>query len=52
MASYSLGELENAAEQRRALQALWQATADVLVLIEPGTPAGSALVRAARAQVG
>lgn len=51
VASYSLGDLENAAEQRRALKALWQATEDVLVLIEPGTPSGSALIRAARAQV-
>lgn len=51
VASYSLGELQSPADQRRALKALWDATADVLVLVEPGTPSGSALVRAARATV-
>ena len=51
VASYSLGELPNAAEQRRALKALWDATEDILVLIEPGTPSGSAFVRSARSQV-
>ena len=30
---------------------MWQATSDILVIVEPGTPAGSGLVRAARAQV-
>lgn len=51
LASYSFGELAGPSEQRQALKAMWQATADILVIVEPGTPAGSGLVRAARAQV-
>lgn len=51
LASYSFGELSGPREQRQALKAMWQATDDMLVIIEPGTPAGSGLVRAARAQV-
>lgn len=51
IASYSLGELEAPLEQKRALRALWRATADTLVIIEPGTPLSSSLVRAARQQV-
>lgn len=52
LASYSFGELETPSEQRQALKAMWQATSDILIIVEPGTPAGSGLVRAARAQVG
>lgn len=51
LASYSFGELATPSEQRQALKAMWQATSDILVLVEPGTPAGSGLIRAARAQV-
>ena len=51
LVSYSFGELAGPSEQRQALKAMWQATADILVIVEPGTPAGSGLVRAARAQV-
>lgn len=46
VASYVLGELPDPAE---AAQHLWRRTADTLVLIEPGTPAGYRRVLAARA---
>lgn len=47
VASYVLAELpeERAAQVARDL---WNATANVLVLVEPGTPAGFARIRAAR----
>ena len=45
--AYTLNEL--AAEARQPLlQRLWQATADTLVIIEPGTPAGRQRIVAAR----
>lgn len=50
IASYCLGELEPL-EQQRAVRALWQATGKMLILVEPGTPSSSALVRAARQEV-
>jgi ribosomal protein RSM22 (predicted rRNA methylase) len=47
-ASYVLAELPEAEAARVALE-LWQAADQMLVLIEPGTPAGFARIRAARA---
>lgn len=48
--AYVLNEIP--AEQRAGLLTrLWEATAGVLLLLEPGTPAGFAVVRAARAQL-
>ncbi len=47
VASYSLGELR--AEDRRAvLERAWQAAGAVLVVVEPGSPAGFAVIRDAR----
>jgi hypothetical protein len=51
VAAYVLGELGGPGERARAVAALWARTAGALVLLEPGTPAGSAAVRDARAQV-
>lgn len=51
VASYVLAELRSPAERRRVVQALWQRTRGLLLLVEPGTPIGSANVREARAQV-
>lgn len=51
VASYSLGELPTAEERRAVVHRLWGHCADMLVLIEPGTPAGSAMIREARAEV-
>ena len=51
VAAYVLGELAGYAERRRVVDALWAHTKDVLVLVEPGTPVGSAHVREARTQV-
>jgi ribosomal protein RSM22 (predicted rRNA methylase) len=48
LVSYALGELEPT-RQRDVLKALWQDTQGVLAVIEPGTPAGFEVVRAARA---
>lgn len=45
VASFVLAEI---AEQRATVERLWAAAEDVLVLIEPGTPAGFARIRAAR----
>jgi ribosomal protein RSM22 (predicted rRNA methylase) len=47
IASYAVGELAPDALMRAA-DALWSATADVLVVVEPGTPAGFARIRALR----
>jgi ribosomal protein RSM22 (predicted rRNA methylase) len=47
-AAYVLAELPEAAAGDTARE-LWNAAADMLVLVEPGTPAGFARIRAARA---
>ena len=46
-ASYLLNELPEAARPR-LIERLWQATAGVLVIVEPGTPAGFSRIHAAR----
>ena len=46
-ASYLLNELPEAARPR-LIERLWQATAGVLVIVEPGTPAGYSRILAAR----
>ena len=50
-ASYVLTEMLSDAERQQAVDMLWRQTKDVLVLLEPGTPSGSAYVRRARTQV-
>lgn len=50
MASYVIGEMPPRFV-RRAADALWKATGDILVVIEPGTPAGFARIRALRAHL-
>ena len=47
IAAYALAEIPDGA-QAAAVTALWQATQDMLVLVEPGTPAGFARLRKAR----
>lgn len=51
VASYVLTEMQSDAERQQAVDMLWRQTRDVLVLLEPGTPSGSAFVRHARTQV-
>jgi ribosomal protein RSM22 (predicted rRNA methylase) len=51
VAAYVLGELRGAGERRRIVTDLWRHTTKYLVLVEPGTPAGSLLIRQARQQV-
>ena len=48
MAAYVLAELPEA-EAAKTARTLWEATAQMLVLIEPGTPQGFARIRDARA---
>jgi ribosomal protein RSM22 (predicted rRNA methylase) len=48
--AYVLNELAPAARES-VLQRLWEATADTLVVVEPGTPAGWERIRAARRQL-
>lgn len=48
VASYVLAEMSEADAARAACR-LWQHAAEVLVLVEPGTPQGFARIRAARA---
>lgn len=49
-AAYALAELP-ANRQEQAIAALWQASRDHLILVEPGTPGGFARLRAARDQL-
>ena len=51
VASYVLTEMHSDAARQQAVDMLWRQTKDVLVLLEPGTPSGSAFVRRARTQV-
>ena len=51
VASYVLTEMQSDAARQQAIDMLWRQTKDVLVLLEPGTPSGSAYVRHARSQV-
>ena len=50
-ACYVLSEIEDASQWRRVVESLWQTTGDTLLIAEPGTPIGSAIVREARWQV-
>jgi ribosomal protein RSM22 (predicted rRNA methylase) len=50
IASFVLAEIAPAA-QAQVIQRLWTAAADILLLIEPGTPSGFDRIRAARAQL-
>jgi ribosomal protein RSM22 (predicted rRNA methylase) len=50
VASYLIGELGEA-ERKSLAGAMWAKTADTLLIIEPGTPAGYARIIAARAQL-
>lgn len=47
IAAYALAEIPEA-RQRVAVDALWRAAGSMLVLVEPGTPAGFARIRRAR----
>jgi ribosomal protein RSM22 (predicted rRNA methylase) len=47
IASYALGELSPAGRLAAALRA-WESTAGLLVIVEPGTPAGFAVIRTLR----
>ncbi len=50
VASYVIGEARSPSERRRLVDSLWRRTGGMLVLVEPGTPVGSANIREARAQ--
>lgn len=50
LASYMLNEF-SPAQRAAAIQKLWDAAGQLLVILEPGTPAGFALLREARTQL-
>jgi ribosomal protein RSM22 (predicted rRNA methylase) len=50
IASYLIGELGEA-ERKSLVEAMWTRTRDILVVVEPGTPAGYARVVALREQL-
>ncbi|OQW61391.1 MAG: SAM-dependent methyltransferase [Proteobacteria bacterium SG_bin9] len=50
VASYAIGEMEETG-QRKLVEAMWAKTRGLLVIVEPGTPAGYDRVIAARAQL-
>lgn len=50
IASYVLGEMTDA-ERKIALQKLWNAAGEMLLLVEPGTPAGFAQLREIREEL-
>lgn len=51
IASYSLGELHTREEQISVARQLWGLTTDILVIIEPGHPRGSSIVREIRSHI-
>ncbi|GBG67858.1 hypothetical protein CBR_g978 [Chara braunii] len=51
IASYVLGEVDGDYERMGVVRRLWSHTKDLLVLVEPGTPQGSATIRQARSLV-
>ncbi|MCK1515827.1 SAM-dependent methyltransferase [Bradyrhizobium sp. 190] len=50
VASYMIGEIGDA-EQRALAELMWEKTADTLLIVEPGTPAGYARIIALRGQL-
>jgi ribosomal protein RSM22 (predicted rRNA methylase) len=50
LASYTIGEM-NEATQLELIEAMWAKTGSLLVIVEPGTPAGHARIIAARTQL-
>ncbi|BBN01161.1 hypothetical protein MPTK1_2g05200 [Marchantia polymorpha subsp. ruderalis] len=51
IASYTLGELPTMDDRISVARQLWSYTGDILVLIEPGTPHGSAIIREIRSHI-
>ncbi|KAG6555233.1 hypothetical protein Mapa_003274 [Marchantia paleacea] len=51
IASYTLGELPTRDDRISVARQLWSYTGDILVLIEPGTPQGSAIIREIRSHI-
>lgn len=50
VASYVIGEMDEAG-QRKLIEAMWAKTRGLVVIVEPGTPAGYARIIAARTQL-
>eukprot|EP01025_Chloroclados_australasicus_P032825 TRINITY_DN3334_c2_g1_i1.p1 TRINITY_DN3334_c2_g1~~TRINITY_DN3334_c2_g1_i1.p1 ORF type:complete len:891 (-),score=127.73 TRINITY_DN3334_c2_g1_i1:769-3105(-) len=51
VAAYVLGEITNKFERDWLVRALWSQCNDVMIIMEPGTPTGSQLVREYRAMI-
>jgi ribosomal protein RSM22 (predicted rRNA methylase) len=50
VASYMIGEIDSA-EQKKLTELMWAKTRDTLLIVEPGTPAGTARILALRDQL-
>lgn len=51
ISSYALGEIPSLSDRITIVRQLWDLTRDVLVLLEPGTPHGSKIIRQMRSYI-
>ncbi|ONK81826.1 uncharacterized protein A4U43_C01F33260 [Asparagus officinalis] len=51
ISSYALGEIPSLSDRITIVRQLWDLTQDVLVLLEPGTPHGSKIIRQMRSYI-
>jgi ribosomal protein RSM22 (predicted rRNA methylase) len=51
IAAFVLSELPNDQNRKITIQALWNQTSDILVLIDRGTPVGSSIIQKARQEI-
>lgn len=51
ISSYALGEIPSLSDRITIIRQLWDLTRDVLVLLEPGTPHGSKIIRQMRSYI-
>ncbi|PKU69849.1 uncharacterized protein LOC110111282 [Dendrobium catenatum] len=51
ISSYALGEIPSLSDRITVIRQLWDLTRDVLVLLEPGTPHGSRIIRQMRSYI-
>lgn len=51
ISAFTLSELPTAQSREKTIQKLWSLTKDTLIIIDRGTPSGSAIVNSARSQI-